>query len=272
VTKSSYRTLLGDDYCARTQAGARRLQVLTDPDVENRQMAAMEADKIDIEEWVDLPGFGHWYRIHIDQSIIQLTSNFLLDSLYVAGSIPLNNDPAPLFNCTSTQAGAGCLPSEPQRPHVFFKRALEYDGLVAEAYACANIIAALTPSEALNGNELALRQQPITTTCQYDTFVWCAARPTPWPPDLPTGPPREPAARARHASAPRAARRVPESFEYSAVANNEANDCQQLANNGSRPDLRGFGLQPGACGALELCKTARNAPRPLWRPPREQAA
>ena len=54
------------------------------------------------------------------------------------------------------------------------KRAAEYAGDLATAFQCANILAALTPSEALNGNSLGMRQQPIASACDYYTFIWYA--------------------------------------------------------------------------------------------------
>ena len=64
----------------------------------------------------------------------------------------------------------------PRKPHAAVpradKRQAEYDGKLAEAFQCANILAALTPSEALNGNTLGLRQQPIASACDYYIFLW----------------------------------------------------------------------------------------------------
>jgi hypothetical protein len=52
---------------------------------------------------------------------------------------------------------------------------VEYRNLVREAYRCASVLAALTPTEALNGNEIGMRQQPLSTACDYDLFVWIPA-------------------------------------------------------------------------------------------------
>lgn len=207
-TRGEWKVIVATDYCAAPTASGRRLQVATDPDAENRQMEALTDEELEILEWVRLSS-GSWYRIHMAQ-FDNLASDLILDSLFVSGSVSLNNDPAPDFNCTNEAAGSGCAPEDPGRPHIFYKRALEYDGRIAEAYQCANVLAALTPSEALNGNTLGLRQQPISTACQFDIFIW-----------------------------------VPNAFKTSAITNGEKHECY-LAAQSPGSIYADFGLQAGS--------------------------
>ena len=64
-------------------------------------------------------------------------------------------------------------------PAVLFKRHVEYEStglneamrqLVAQQ--CAEIVPGNDPMTVLNGNVLSIRQQPLTTACPYDLFIW----------------------------------------------------------------------------------------------------
>ena len=148
-TRGEWKVYIAEDYCAAPTASGRRLQAATDPDAGNRGMTPMDASDLEILEWVHLSS-GSWYRIHMEQVHLpllvvdqvmnrvnkkltrcvctqfdNLASDLLLDSLFVTGSISLNNDPAPSFNCTDEFSGNGCAPENPGIPYIFYKRALE---------------------------------------------------------------------------------------------------------------------------------------------------
>lgn len=54
-----------------------------------------------------------------------------------------------------------------------FARRYEYEPYGnAKAVHCATIVAAFTGSDAMRGNVLGLRQQPISQACEFDIFVW----------------------------------------------------------------------------------------------------
>ena len=40
------------------------------------------------------------------------------------------------------------------------------------AQQCAEIVPGNDPMTVLNGNVLSIRQQPLTTACPYDLFIW----------------------------------------------------------------------------------------------------
>ena len=199
---------IANDYCAEPTAGRRRLQAATDPDAPNRNMRSLSEDELAVDEWARPPG-GTWYRISVN--VTHLASSMILDSFYVASSIALNNDRAPYYNCTETDPEDGnlCAPEDPLKPYVYYKRKLEYEGRIGEAYSCASVLAALTPSEALNGEVLSMKQQPVQTACAFDQFVW-----------------------------------VPDSFEASGQRNSRPFECQTLAQ--TNASVRGFGLRPGS--------------------------
>ena len=92
-----------------------------------------------------------------------------MDSLYAIDAVDLSNDVYPPEGCVD------CEPSwhNPDTPTIRFARRVEYEPYgSSKASRCATIVAAFTGSEAMRGNVIGLRQQPISTACEFDIFVW----------------------------------------------------------------------------------------------------
>ena len=120
MTRSQWKNETATYYCTAASSGGRRLQVATDPEATDgsQAMESLTEDQVDLIEWAKIPDYGIWYRIHFDMidGELPLATDLLLDSLFVEGSISLNNDQAPDFNCSLGEAN--CVPDNPIRPWV----------------------------------------------------------------------------------------------------------------------------------------------------------
>jgi hypothetical protein len=164
-TRSDWSALTAVQYCYPDGDSRRRLSlergVVVDPEV------PMLDPHMHVREWARVPGKGSWHKISVDG--LQLAVEIFLDSLYATDSVDLSNDVYPR---------EGCLDCEPTwhsytQPTVRFARRYEYEPYGdAKAVHCATIVAAFTGSDAMRGNVLGLRQQPISQACEFDIFVW----------------------------------------------------------------------------------------------------
>lgn len=146
MTRSQWKNETATYYCTAASPGGRRLQVATDPEATDgsQAMVSLADEEIDVLEWARVPNIGIWYRIHFEMldeqgiQLLPLATDLLLDSLFVEGSISLNNDEAPDFNCTLGQLN--CVPEDPARPWVLCELTLDSnpDTLSFFSKACAH--------------------------------------------------------------------------------------------------------------------------------------
>tara|TARA_B110001450_G_scaffold218216_1_gene212545 strand:+ start:848 stop:3835 length:2988 start_codon:yes stop_codon:yes gene_type:complete len=164
-TRSDWSALTAVQYCYPDGDSRRRLSlergVVVDPEV------PMLDPHMHVREWARVPDKGSWHKISVDG--LQLAVEIFLDSLYATETVDLSNDIYPR---------EGCVDCEPTwhsytQPTVRFARRYEYEPYGdAKAVHCATIVAAFTGSDAMRGNVLGLRQQPISKACEFDVFVW----------------------------------------------------------------------------------------------------
>ena len=162
--RSDWSALTAVQYCFPDTDSRRRLQergIVTGP------QTPMLDPHVHVREWARVPEKGSWHRIHIDG--LQLALELFMDSLYAQEAVDLSNDVYPR---------EGCLDCEPTwhdftKPTIRFARRYEYEPYGdAKTVHCATIVAAFTGSDAMRGNVLGLRQQPISSACEFDVFVW----------------------------------------------------------------------------------------------------
>lgn len=122
---------------------------------------------LQLREWARVPAKGSWHRVRIDG--LQVALELFVDSLYASAPVELNNDVYPPEGCTD------CEPTwhDPSLPSIRFARRYEYEPYGnLKASRCATIVAAFTGSEAMRGNVVGIRQQPIERACELDLFLW----------------------------------------------------------------------------------------------------
>jgi len=162
----------------RNEALRRRMQDL-DNALQASQPGAMDnLVIINIIEWAVVPDQGKWLRIRPSQTL--LVAEYFLSGLGTENPIFLSNDEPPEYMCDT------CVPlyQNADEPAVLFKRHVEYEStglneamrqLVAQQ--CAEIVPGNDPMTVLSGNVLSIRQQPLTTACPYDLFIWVPKNP-----------------------------------------------------------------------------------------------
>lgn len=164
-TRSDWSALTAMQYCYPSQDPSRR-QLRAAPDSHNIGTPMMD-EHIHLVEWARVPNKGSWHRMRIDG--LQIAMEIFLDSLYTNAPVELNNAAYPPHECTD------CEPTwhDSSIPSVRFARRYEYEtNGAAVASHCATVVAAFTGSEAMRGNVLGIRQQPVTAACELDMFIW----------------------------------------------------------------------------------------------------
>ena len=159
-SRSDWNALTAVQYCFLELDSRRRLSSSTNivPDMD---------DKEEMREWARVPDKGSWHRIRI--AGLQIAVELFMDSLYATDAVDLSNDVYPQENCVD------CEPvwHDFNAPTIRFARRVEYEAYgTAKATSCATIVAAFTGSDAMRGNVLGLRQQPIASACPFDVFIW----------------------------------------------------------------------------------------------------
>ena len=160
-SRSDWSALTAVQYCFPSLDSGRRLSdgtVQTVPEMD---------DQVEMREWARVPGKGSWHRIRVEG--LQLALELFLDSLYALEPVDLSNNVYPPEGCVD------CEPvwHDPNAPTIRFARRIEYEPYgSSKATDCATIVAAFTGSDAMRGNVLGLRQQPIASACEFDIFVW----------------------------------------------------------------------------------------------------
>jgi len=156
----------------------RRMQEL-DTRLQAAQPGAMDNLGLEIIEWAVVPNQGKWLRIRPSQTL--LVAEYFLAGFASELPVFLSNDEPPAYDCDT------CVPlyQPADEPAVLFKRLVEYESsglneamrsLVAQQ--CAEIVPGNDPMTVLTGNVLSIRQQPLTSACPYDLFVWVPANPS----------------------------------------------------------------------------------------------
>ena len=134
----------------------------------------------EVIEWAVVPDAGRWLRIRSSQTVLVL--ELFLAGFAVDYPVALSNDPPPEYECDT------CVPEfqSADEPVVKFKRRIEYaeaglsPALAAiAAQQCAEIVPGHDPMTVITGNILSVRQQPPTSACPFDLFVWVPKNPAP---------------------------------------------------------------------------------------------
>ena len=124
------------------------------------ELVSYESLDVSVTLWTELADGSKWFKMSPNRLLTVF--NFFIEGL--AGGRDhfgvLSNDFRPDFGCTN------CIPNDALNLEVRFERQDETDS------SCSIISGGFTSTEVLHGFTMSMRQDPVSTACQFDIFLY----------------------------------------------------------------------------------------------------